>query len=197
VSEVSAAYGRRATEYTEKFGTMAATDPRDRDVVARWAARRTGPVIDAGCGPGHWTGWLAEQGCAVEGVDATAEFVAHARVAWPSVRFRTARLDALGVPDSSLDGVLAWYSLIHTEPAAVDEVLDEFARCVVGGGEVVLGLFDGDVVGPFDHQVVTAYTWSLTGITERLEASGFDVVGHHRRAEGGARPHLDVLARRR
>jgi 2-polyprenyl-3-methyl-5-hydroxy-6-metoxy-1,4-benzoquinol methylase len=175
VSEVSAAYGRRATEYTEKFGTMAATDPRDRDVVARWAARRTGPVIDAGCGPGHWTSWLAEQGCAVEGVDATAEFVAHARVAWPSVRFRTARLDALGVPDSSLDGVLAWYSLIHTEPAAVDAVLDEFARCVV----------------------VTAYTWSLTGITERLEASGFDVVGHHRRAGGGARPHLDVLARRR
>ncbi|WP_402464614.1 class I SAM-dependent DNA methyltransferase [Isoptericola aurantiacus] len=176
---------------------MAATHVQDRALVARWADERRGPLLDAGCGPGHWTAWLASRGNVIEGVDGAERFVEHARATWPEVPFRVAMLDSLGMPDGSLDGILAWYSLIHLPPAEIDGVLAEFARCLAEGGSLLLGLFDGADLSMFDHQVAPAFTWSVDGAVSRLEAAGFDVVGHRRRADPGTRHHLDLVARRR
>ena len=57
---------------------MEAVHPADRQLVDTWADEIEGPVIDAGCGPGHWTNYLAERGVAVRGIDFVPEFVAHA-----------------------------------------------------------------------------------------------------------------------
>jgi SAM-dependent methyltransferase len=191
------AYDRRSAEYAALFGTIESTAVADRDLVARWAARRTGRLLDAGCGPGQWTAWLAARGHDVEGIDAAPSFVAHARATWPGVPFRRARLDDLGVEAGSLDGVLAWYSLIHSPGPRLDAVLAELARAVGTGGELVLGLFDGEPGEPFAHQVVTAYTWSEAAMAERLDRAGFDTVEVERRHDAGARPHLALVARRR
>ncbi|MGW8566984.1 class I SAM-dependent methyltransferase [Isoptericola sp. NPDC055881] len=193
----SAAYAARAQEYTDLFGSMDAVHDDDRDLVARWAAGLAGRVVDAGCGPGQWTDFLARQGVDAEGVDLAEPFLDRARAAYPGVPFRRAALDDLGVPDGSLGGVLAWYSVIHTAPPRMDAVLAELARALAPGGGLLLGFFRGPRVEPFDHAVATAWFWPPDELARRLDRAGFDVVATASRTDPGVRPHGAVTARRR
>ena len=120
--ETRQAYERRSRDYIAMFPSISATDPEDRDLIQAWATAQTGPILDVGCGPGHWTGWLHGQGLDIEGIDPVPAFIDQARLNHPEVRFRVGRAEALGVEASSLAGILAWYSVIHTDP----ELLDTF-----------------------------------------------------------------------
>lgn len=194
--DVLAAYGQRAEEYSSLLGSMDATHELDRTLVSRWAGGVSGRLIDAGCGPGQWTDFLRSRGCDVEGIDLVPTFVDLARARFPGVGFRVAELDRLGVPDRSVAGILAWYSIIHTAPRDVPGILGEFARCLVGGGTLLLAIFEGARIEPFPHAVTTAYFWSIEEISRRLLEAGFRVEATDSRVDPGRRPHVAILARR-
>ncbi|MFL0361220.1 class I SAM-dependent methyltransferase [Curtobacterium flaccumfaciens] len=195
---VTAAYSARADEYAALLGSMDAVHPDDRALVDAWAAGQSGPLIDAGCGPGHWTAHLARQGHRVSGIDGTPEFVEHARrTHGASVDFRVGSLDALPLADGSVDGVLAWYSVMHHEPSRIGGPLAEFRRVLTPGGGLLLGFFEGDAVEAFDHAVVTAYRWPVASLVALLDEAGFDVVDVHTRTDPGHRPHGTISAVRR
>lgn len=172
---VSAAYGRRSAEYLDRFGTIASTAEADRALIGAWASGIAGRIIDVGCGPGQWTDWLRCAGADIEGVDPTGEFVEAAQRRFPRTSFRPARAEDLGVPDGTVAGILAWYSLIHLEPARIGVALAEFARCLRPGGGLVIGFFTGERLEPFDHAVTTAWFWPVDRLTDALERAGFTV----------------------
>jgi SAM-dependent methyltransferase len=151
--EVEAAYLMRAEEYIARFGSVEATHPADRQLIAEWAGPLVGPVIDAGCGPGQWTKFLADQGAHVEGIDLVPSFIEQAQIRYPGIPFRVASLTSLEVPDGYASGILAWYSLIHFAPDQVPSVLRELARSLAPGGRLLLGLFEGAEVERFPHAV--------------------------------------------
>ena len=69
--------------------------------------------LDAGCGTGTLSRWLAQRGCSVRGVDAAAEMLAAAAEGAKSQnyadRLSFSRVDTialLGLDSSSIDGVL-------------------------------------------------------------------------------------------
>ncbi|MFL4474870.1 class I SAM-dependent methyltransferase [Paeniglutamicibacter sp. MACA_103] len=196
ISRIRDAYSDRADEYIEAFGSIGDVHPKDLALVHSFAKRAGGPLVDAGCGPGHWTALLHEHGCEVEGVDLSPAFIERARQRFPHVPFRVGNLEALGRQDGSVAGILSWYSIIHTEPRDVGPVLREFARCVTAGGLVLLGFFDGPAVEAFEHKVVTAYRWPVTGLCGELEDAGFAILEVHMRTDPGHRPHGAILARR-
>ncbi len=173
---VRAAYSDRAQEYAALLGTMSASDPADREYISEWAEGRRGPIVDVGCGPGHWTSFLSELGSEVEGVDLVPAFVELARSRFPSARYRVAGFDDLGLADRSVAGVLAWYSLIHLEPARLPAVLDELTRCLRADGTLVVGFFVGERIEPFAHAVTTAYSWPVDELARHLEIAGLRVV---------------------
>ncbi|MFR9732044.1 class I SAM-dependent methyltransferase [Saccharopolyspora sp. MS10] len=193
----SQAYGRRAEEYISLLGHIDATASPDRDLIGAWAHEQSeGPILDVGCGPGHWTSWLHERGVDVEGVDPTPEFVGAARERFPEVRFREGAAERLGVADSSVAGVLAWYSLIHVRPDRIADAFAEFARVVEPGGGLLVGFCRGPEVEPFDHAVTTAYFWPIDRLSRAIEQAGFTVAARETRADPGARPHGAIVARR-
>jgi SAM-dependent methyltransferase len=194
-SEVARAYACRVGEYIEHVGSMAAVHPSDLQLVTGWADRLDGPLIDAGCGPGHWTGHLYGQGVDVHGVDQVPEFLEHARRNHPDVPFTLGSLDALPDRAGSIAGVLAWYSLIHHEPAALRTALAGFARVLRPGGELLLGYFHGAAVDTFEHAVIRAYRWPSDVLSEELRAVGFEVAETHIRTGHGYRPHGAIVAR--
>ncbi|WP_066904536.1 class I SAM-dependent methyltransferase [Millisia brevis] len=191
---VSAAYGRRAAEYLDHFGSITATAEADRMLVGSWAAGMPGRIIDVGCGPGQWTDWLRRGGADIEGVDPTPEFVDAARRRFPGTSFRAARAEDLGVPDGGVAGILAWYSLIHVEPARIGVPLAEFARCLRPGGGLAIGFFTGTRLEAFDHAVTTAWFWPVDRLAAAVEAAGFTVTETRTRTDPGARPHAALLA---
>jgi len=195
--DVEAAYARRAAEYAEQLGTMTAVHPADEHLVTTWARGLDGPVLDAGCGPGHWTAHLAARGVDVRGLDRVPAFVEHARAAHPGVAFEVGDLEALPHGDGSLAGVLAWYSLVHHEPTAIGHALDEAVRVLRPGGGLLVGFFVGDEVEPFDHAVVTAWRWRPDALARAVRDSGLTVVEVHTRTgtPTGPRPHGALLAR--
>ncbi|MET4060422.1 SAM-dependent methyltransferase [Arthrobacter sp. UYP6] len=190
------AYAARALEYQAALGRIDATHPADRSLVASWAAGLTGPVIDAGCGPGHWTKYLSDLGAHAEGVDTVPEFVALAGARFPDVAFSEGTFFSLGVSDGSVAGVLAWYSLIHLDPADVPVVFEEFARCLRPGGHLLVGFFEGAAVETFPHAVAPAYTWPVDELAGHLLAAGFTVREVQSRTDPGQRPHAAIAAQR-
>src|SRR5690606_37106418 len=56
----------------------------------------------------------------------------------------------LGVPDASLDGLLAWYSLIHVPERFRGIVLAEFRRVLRPGGHLLLAFQAGEEIRRFE-----------------------------------------------
>lgn len=189
---VSGAYSRRAHEYAEALGRISATAPADRDTIAAWALACGGPVVDLGCGPGHWTAYLDALGAKASGVDPSQALIGIARAEHPNVGFAVGT--AADVPPGGAAGVLAWYSLIHVPPERLGEELAAVRRLLRPGGRLLAGFFAGDAVAPFDHAVTTAWTWTPEWITERLEEAGLIVEQVRRRQDPGAREHGEVWA---
>lgn len=193
---VRAAYAARSADYIALLGRIEDAAPSDRDFVLSWASGLRGPVLDVGCGPGQWTHFLSTARVDTEGLDPVPEFVDSARANYPSNRYRVGRAEYLGVADGALAGVLAWYSLIHTEPAHIDAPLAEFARCIAPGGGLAIGFCTGPRLEPFDHAVVTAYYWPIDLLASKVEDAGFTVTRTVSRADPGARAHGALLATR-
>jgi SAM-dependent methyltransferase len=195
LEEVRQAYGSVAERYIDLFGTSAQVHPDDLAFIGRHLASRPGTVLDLGCGPGHLTGHLRSLGVDARGIDMVPEFIAHARAAHPDVEFQLGSLASIDVADHPVDGILAWYSLIHLPPPDIDGVLTGFRRALAPGGTLVLGLFPGDEVAAFDHKVATAYRWPLDEMSRRLTRAGFREVDRRQRpAEGDQRPQAALAA---
>ena len=198
---VRQAYASVAELYIELFGTSQQVHADDLAFIGRHLARRPGPVLDLGCGPGHITGHLRSLGVDARGIDLVPEFIAHARAAHPGVEFELGSMESIDVADHSVAGILAWYSLIHLPPPELDGVLAEVRRAMAPGGTLVLGLVDAtdaddaDEVTAFDHKVVTAYRWPLDQLSERLTRAGFlEVDRLQRPRDGELRPHAALAA---
>ncbi|MET8518804.1 class I SAM-dependent methyltransferase [Nocardioides sp. NBC_00163] len=197
MTEIGAAYDGRAAEYIDLFGTIDQLAERDRETITTWRDTTSGRLLDAGCGPGLWSQELTTSGVReVVGVDASAEFVAAARARYPEVSFERADLAALPLEARSIGGILAWCSIIHTPPADLPAIFDEFARVLTPGGSVLIGFFDGEPGEAFDHAVHTAYFWSAEALGDLLEPNGFIVEQTSARKDPGARRRQgDLVAR--
>ena len=96
-------------------------------------------VLDAGCGDGTFSGWLAEKEADVLGIDASGEMIRVARKRFGDhVEFRQAdlRVPLDFVPDDSLDLVLCQLAFSHIPDIA--PVVAEFARVLVDDGVLVV-----------------------------------------------------------
>jgi len=198
---VGAAYDGRAEEYVEKLGSLDQMAEEDRGSITSWRERVTGRILDAGCGPGHWTAALSygtsasAASAGVIGIDASAGFLASASDRFPGLGFARGDLAALPLASQSVDGILAWYSLIHAEPAALPAILGEFARVLAPGGSLLLGFFDGPPRTAFDHAVTTAYYWSGAALGDLLVSYGFTVERTATRQDPGPRRrHGELVA---
>jgi SAM-dependent methyltransferase len=194
--DVRHAYSSLAQQYIDLLGSVEIVHPDDLLLIERHLGHLEGPVLDAGCGPGHLTAFLRSAGCDVTGIDPVPEFIAHARQTYPEARFEVGFMADGTRPDASVAGVLAWYSLIHVHPDELDRVLAAIRRVLTPGGALVMGFFRGLVCEPFEHKVITAYRWPMDEVAGRLASVGFvEVERSQREQEGERRPHAVIAAR--
>lgn len=194
-ARAAAAYGAAADLYIEQFPDVGAAHDDDRALIARWASSVDGRILDAGAGPGLWTVFLHDLGHDVSAIDATPEFVAHARRIRPELSWTLGDLRDPGIAPGSLGGVLVWFSLIHLAPEDVPEALDGLVRLLAPGGRLLIGFFTRPVLQAFDHRITTAWAWPMEAMAAALEAAHLAVEEHHERPAPRGRTNAAIAAR--
>ena len=202
---VGDSYDRNAQRYVDHVGAEMQHVSVDRAGL-RLFAESVGPgkqTLDAGCGPGHIAAFLAAHGLSVQGVDISAAMIEMACESFPDIVFQVGRLGDLPVVDSSFDAVVSRHSVIHTEPADLDDVFCEFARVLVSDGHLFLSFFATSQASehgmPFDHSVCTAYQFDPSVISALLKRHGFDEevrIVRQPQPEERQIPHAVLIARR-
>ncbi|GAB3457904.1 class I SAM-dependent methyltransferase [Streptomonospora sediminis] len=201
-----AAYDAVAADYAAFFTGALDAQPLDRALLAAFAERVRaaggGPVLDAGCGPGRVTGYLASQGLAVAGLDLSAAMVELARREQPAIGFTRGSITALGIADRSLAGLVSWYSLIHLHPDDAPLALAEFGRVLAPGGFLQLAFQVGSeplrFEEPFGHSApLDFHRLDPDRVAEQLNGAGLQVCERTVRAPEGREttPQAYLLAR--
>jgi SAM-dependent methyltransferase len=93
-------------------------------------------VLDAACGTGRHSGYLAARGHRIIGVDRSAAMLARAREKLPQGDFREGDLEALPVASHSVDVAVCALALVHLPE--LDRAVAELARVVRPGGRVII-----------------------------------------------------------
>lgn len=141
-------YDTDASGYAEKVQGLLDRSPYLRASLALFAelVREAGggPVADVGCGPGYVTRHLHDLGVDAFGIDLSPEMVAIARRDFPTLRFEVGTMTDLDLPDGSVTGVLAFWSVIHVPDHAVPGVVAQFRRVLRPGGPLLVGFHVGD-----------------------------------------------------
>jgi SAM-dependent methyltransferase len=94
-----------------------------------------GVALDAACGTGRHTAYLASLGYEVIGVDTSPEMLARAREKVPEGQFHEADLHDVPLPDDSVDLVVCAIALSHV--ADLGPALAEFVRVLRPNGHLV------------------------------------------------------------
>lgn len=141
-------YDAVAGGYAEEFEGEIAAKVFDRVALTAFAELvGAGRVADLGCGPGRTGAYLAGKGVDVFGIDLSPGMVEVARTLHPHLSFQVGTMTALDLPDASLDGICAWYSIIHVPDDHLPAVFAEFHRVLKPGGHAVLAFQVGDETG--------------------------------------------------
>ena len=189
---VRESYDRVADNYVDMVVTTGVGDVRTHpwlraamDVFAD-AVSGLGPVLDVGCGPGTVTAYLADRGLDVSGVDLSPRMIEHARRLHPTCRFSVASSTDLELADSSLGGVLGWWSLFNLPRDVLPQVLSSFARALVPGGQLIIATHVGDAdlarTEAYGGVAVswTTYQWQPEQLVALVEQAGLRPVAELR-----------------
>lgn len=148
LSETRTSYDTDASGYAEKVDGLLDGNPYLRASLALFAElvreAEGGPVADVGCGPGYVTRRLNDLGVDAFGIDLSPEMIAIARRDHPDLRFEVGTMTDLDLPDHSVAGVLAFWSVIHIPDHAVPRVFAQFRRVLRPGGPLLVGFHVGD-----------------------------------------------------
>ncbi|MFC9908907.1 class I SAM-dependent DNA methyltransferase [Streptomyces sp. NPDC127197] len=183
--------------------------PVDRAVIGAFAdlarTHAPAPVADLGSGPGGVTAMLDGLGVPVFGVDVSPRMVELARRAHPGLRFHVGSMTSLDLPDGTLAGVLALYSIIHIPDEHLPATFAEFHRVLLPGGHVLVGFQHGDtedrlhLTERFGHEIALDYHWRTPEkVADLLTKAGLDVQARVLREpqDEEKRPRAFLLARK-
>ncbi|MDN4175517.1 DUF480 domain-containing protein [Nocardioides sp. SOB77] len=209
---VRAGYAAIAADYADALTGELAGLPFERwllDRVAEHAVASGRPVVEAGCGPGHVTAYLAAAGADATGIDLTPGMVEQAQARFPDATYAVGDLRRLVRPPAAVGwaAVLGWYSLIHLAPDELAGAVAALARPLAPGGLLVLALHTGGPervrhVGEWFGQEVSldVVTHDVAEVRTAVEAAGLGDVEWYRRgpvaSRGETTERLYLLASR-
>jgi len=138
-------------------------------------------LCDLGCGPGHITRYVFDKGLNIFGIDISEKCVEIARRENPKMEFKTMDMARLDLADESIDGVISFYSIIHTPKQFQPLLFQEFNRVLKMGGRISVVVKKGNTEGYINE--LEGYKTSLyftnfneDEIRNYLETKGFKVI---------------------
>ncbi|MBY4403813.1 methyltransferase domain-containing protein [Rhodococcus fascians] len=177
----------------------------EHGLLATFADRvSTGGVLEVGCGTGRIADQLHRLGLDVAGIDLSPNMIEVAKREHPHLRFGVGSMEALDAGDSSLAGIVAWYSIIHTPPHQLSTIFAELHRVLVPEGLLLLAFQAGNervrLEQAYGHSVsYDAYRLDPDAVAGMLVEANFEVDVRVHRAPMGyeSTSQAFLLARKR
>ena len=135
-------YDARATDYARLTKEL---DGYNELVAFCQAMPVDAYVLDLGCGPGFYAAFMADQGCKIDAVDASAEMVKLA-AQHTGVTARHASFDDIS-GDAVYDGIWANFSLLHAPRHAFPKHLAALHRACKPDAKFHIGMKLGSNAG--------------------------------------------------
>ena len=148
------AYDLAASKYHELFRNELDGKPYDRWLLDHFAAHFAPASIvhDLGCGPTGDIGcYLHRRGLHVIGSDISPRSVGLAFAGHPDMEFMVMDMTNLALHDRSADGVVSYYSVIHTPKRFVPALLQEMHRVLKSAGKLLLAVKEDNREGYLDE----------------------------------------------
>ncbi len=147
---VAAEYDRLADRYTIALGDELDGKPFDRWLLSRLGAEADGRQgLDVGCGPGQVTGFLADHGVVMTGLDLSPQMVEQARAREPDIQvvqgsFVLPPMPRGGDPrDPGWGLVTAWYAFVHLAPSELLPTMVALTKVLCRGGVLAVATHVG------------------------------------------------------
>jgi ubiquinone/menaquinone biosynthesis C-methylase UbiE len=133
--DVSAGYERWAPQYDAPGNPLITHEqPAVHAMLGAWPAPQR--VLDAACGTGRHTLYLAQLGHDVTGLDASPWMLAQAAQKDPTLRLMEGKIETLPFRDDTFDAAVC--SLLFDHLSRIDHAIGELARVVRTGGRVLI-----------------------------------------------------------
>ncbi|MGW4943187.1 tyrosine-protein phosphatase [Actinoplanes sp. NPDC004185] len=177
LTETRSGWDAVADWYTEQFRGELAAKIWDRALLAGFAelvSAAPGPVVEVGSGPGATTAFLHGLGLDISGIDLSPGMVAVARRDHPEIPFRVGSMTDLPMPDASLAGLVAWYSIVNLPDEALPTVFREFHRVLTPGAPVIVTFQTGDEIRV--NKDITFYRRRPEAVAALLAGAGLEPV---------------------
>ena len=145
--EVRTTYDMLAAEYAARFPGTEPEQAVDLAMIDHFISQLALPsrdVLDAGCGAGRISAYLAERRCSVHGVDVSAGMIAMAHRDHPDIDTQVASITKLPFAEPQFDGILYWYSIIHVADSDVTAAFGEARRVLRPNGVVLVAFQAGE-----------------------------------------------------
>lgn len=126
-------------------------------------------VLDAGCGTGTNTRWLADRGFGVTGADFSDFALEQARKASPELDYLKADLTALPFPSAGFDAIICIGVLMHIP--AIGTALRELARVLKPGGWLIVA----EVNPSAPETLLFRFLWSVSDHEMKRTEQGVEV----------------------
>jgi 2-polyprenyl-3-methyl-5-hydroxy-6-metoxy-1,4-benzoquinol methylase len=137
-------------------------------------------ILDAGCGNGFFTNWLANRGAEVEGIDGSEKMVKLARASYPELKFAVADLMSPIGKDSGLyDCVVANMLLMHMSD--VSTFTSEAYRLLKADGRLIFSILHPCFNEPTSKLYKSLWD-KITGAKPSIKAYNY-YAGQHGRYE--------------
>lgn len=158
-------------------------------------------VLDAGCGSGYASLFLARRGFRVTGIDISKQMLRLAKRKVPGATFLRMDMRKIDLPEKGFDGVVCLYAIFHVPRRSHQSILFRFGSLLKRGGFLMVLMGWDDYVGFEDDYLAkgTSMYWSYFDKETNLgmiKKAGFEIVWakEDRKHDG---THLFVLAKKK
>jgi len=173
-------YNLAAQKYHDLFHNEMTEKEYDRKLLDAFAAKlpKGAAICDAGCGPSAHVGrYLFDKGLRVVGVDVADRCVELARAYNPGMDIERMDMAHLAFPADFFDGILSYYSIIHTPKAFLGRIFGEFRRILKSGGYLLVTVKAGTGEGYRNELLGIATEIYMALFTEEEIAHYFERAG--------------------
>ncbi|PKM92157.1 MAG: hypothetical protein CVU81_01965 [Euryarchaeota archaeon HGW-Euryarchaeota-1] len=138
LKQASLVYDKIAEQYAKKF-------PNPSEHINEFLALlpKNAKILDAGCGVGIDSNYMASKGFEIVGIDLSTEMLKLAKQKFPQIDFRQEDIRKLDFPPNSFDGILASCSIVHIPKKDVPALLEKFHQILKNEGVIYLALQEG------------------------------------------------------